>query len=297
MIGKNKICLLLCGIFALYGFYSCTNNKEVREDGFSVADNGLYYKLCQIGEGQKNPEEGDLVLLNVNYRTQKDSLFFNSRHNAWMGYFLKVDKTKKGFQNYLDAMLEGDSLVFMIDSKVFFREVFNSELPFFSKNDTIVKAEMKLMAIMDSSEMNAYNYSKLLELKENSAKEGEQILNFAKSNWKEFDSIPNKLLFKMTRSTKDSAVIAGKTVSIKYTGSFLDGRVFDNAQSSKPFDFTYGSQQQLLPGLQIALGVMHKGEIAKFILPSHLAFGEQGSSGIVPPYAPLVYEVEVVDVK
>ncbi|MDP2388113.1 MAG: FKBP-type peptidyl-prolyl cis-trans isomerase [Bacteroidota bacterium] len=296
MIGKNKIHALLCGIFALIGFYSCTK-KELREDGFSVADNGLYYKLCEIGEGQKNPEEGDLVLLNVNFRTQKDSLFFDSRHNAWMGYFLKVDNSKRGFQSYLDAMLEGDSLVFMVNSKVFFREVFDSELPFFSKNDTIVKAEIRLMAIMDSSEMNAYNYSKLLELKENSVNEGEQILNFAKANWKEFDSIPEQLLFKKLISTKDSSVIEGKTVSIKYTGFFLDGRIFDNAQSSKPFDFTYGSQQQLLPGLQIALGVMHKGEIAKFILPSHLAFGEQGSSGIVPPYAPLVYEVEVVDVK
>ena len=276
--------------------YSCTN-KEVREDGFSVADNGLFYKLCEIGDGQKNPEQGDLVLLNVNFKTQKDSLFFDSRHNAWMGYFLKVDNTKKGLQGYLDAMLEGDSLVFMINNKVFFKEIFDSELPFFSKNDTIVKAEVRLMAIMDSSEMNAYNYSKLLELKENSVNEGQQILNFAKTNWKEFDSIPQHLLYKKIRSTKDSAVIAGKTVSIKYTGSFFDGRVFDNAQSSKPFDFTYGSQQQLLPGLQIALGVMHKGEIAKFILPSHLAFGEQGSSGIVPPYSSLVYEVEIVDVK
>jgi FKBP-type peptidyl-prolyl cis-trans isomerase len=50
--------------------------------------------------------------------------------------------------------------------------------------------------------------------------------------------------------------------------------------------------------MQMAIRVMRKGEIAKFILPSRLAFGEQGSSdGTIPPFCPLVYEVEIIDVK
>ncbi|HEY1040561.1 MAG TPA: FKBP-type peptidyl-prolyl cis-trans isomerase [Bacteroidia bacterium] len=280
----------------IFLFASC-GNKEELTNGYSRAESGFYYKLCSIGDGQKNPEQGDLLLLNVNYKTQKDSVFFDSKHNSWMGYFLVVDKSKKGFQSYMDGMLEGDSLIFLVDRNIFFKEIFNTEVPYFSQKDSVVKAELKLVAIMDSTEMELYKHSRAIEVRENSANESEQILKFAKTNWKQYDSIPQHLLFKMIRTTSDSAVVEGKSVSMKYTGYFLDGRVFDNAQSFKTFDFTYGSQQQLLPGLQIALGVMHKGEIAKFILPSHLAFGELGSSGIVPPYSPLLYEVEIVDVK
>ena len=47
-----------------------------------------------------------------------------------------------------------------------------------------------------------------------------------------------------------------------------------------------------------ALYKLKKGEKAKIILPSQLAFGDQGSSnGVIPPYTPLVYQIEIIDIK
>jgi FKBP-type peptidyl-prolyl cis-trans isomerase len=285
---------LLCFLFLL----SCTHDMK-RADGFSVTEDQLYYKLCKIGDGQAHPSKGDVLLLSVCYKTQKDSVFFDSRHNAWMGYFITVGSgaDKQCFKSYFGNMNEGDSLVFLVKPRAFYKELFDAETPWFSAKDTVVKAEVKLIAIMDSSEMDLYKQGRFVELRENMAMEAAHILNYAKNNWKEFDSIPESILFKKTRITSDSTVAEGKQVSLRYTGYFLDGRIFDNAQSVKTFDFTYGSQQQLLPGLQTALGVMRRGEIAKIILPSQLAYGELGSGTIVPPYSPLLYEVEIVDVK
>ncbi|MBQ5814479.1 MAG: FKBP-type peptidyl-prolyl cis-trans isomerase, partial [Flavobacteriales bacterium] len=42
---------------------------------------------------------------------------------------------------------------------------------------------------------------------------------------------------------------------------------------------------------------MHKGEKVTVILPPHLAYGEWGAGGIIPPNATLVFEIEVLDVK
>jgi FKBP-type peptidyl-prolyl cis-trans isomerase len=293
----KRTCLLF-SLLCLLFLFSCTRDTE-RPDGFSTTEDQLYYKLCGIGDGQAHPEKGDMLLLSVCYRTQKDSVFFDSRHNAWMGYFLAVSPNadKHCFNSYFGKMNEGDSLVFLMKPAAFFKELFDTEAPWFSAKDSIVKAEVKLIAIMDSVEMDLYKQSRLVEIRENMALETAQILNYAKTNWKEFDSIPGSIVFKKMRVTGDSAITEGKQVSLRYTGYFLDGRVFDNAQSSKTFDFTYGSQQQLLPGLQVALGIMRRGEIAKIILPSQLAYGELGSGNIVPPYSPLLYEVEIVDVK
>lgn len=285
--------------FALTSFIVSCKNSNVREDGYSVTADKLYYKLCKIGEGELHPENGDLVLLSVCYRTQKDSVFFNSRQNAWLGYFIPVKKDADPmcFSSYLSSMNEGDSMCFMVRAGSFFKDIFNSNIPEFIGNDSIVKAEVKLIAVMDSSEMNLYKSGRITELKEKLLNEPEVLLNYAKSNWKEYDSIPESIYFKKTRFTKDTAITEGKLVSLRYTGYFLDGRIFDNAQSSKTFDFTYGSQEQLLPGLQTALAVMRRGEIAKIIVPSQLAYGELGSGNIVPPFEPLLFEIEIVDVK
>jgi FKBP-type peptidyl-prolyl cis-trans isomerase len=50
-----------------------------------------------------------------------------------------------------------------------------------------------------------------------------------------------------------------------------------------------------IPGWDEGLLLLNKGARATFIMPSALAYGEQGFASI-PPYTPLVFEIEVVDV-
>jgi len=82
-----------------------------------------------------------------------------------------------------------------------------------------------------------------------------------------------------------------------YKGYFLDGTLIDYTPNNWAFEFVLGQEGQLIDGLQLALYKLKKGEKAKIILPSPLAFGEKGSSnGAVPPYTPLVYQIEIVDI-
>ena len=85
----------------------------------------------------------------------------------------------------------------------------------------------------------------------------------------------------------------GTAVSIQYKGSFLSGEVFNNTIGTKQFlDFYIGQEMQVLKGIEEALLLMRDGEKMALLLPSWLAFGEDGNStGIIPPNTPVYYEL------
>lgn len=88
----------------------------------------------------------------------------------------------------------------------------------------------------------------------------------------------------------------GDLIAIAYQGEYLTGRFLE--KSPEKFEFTVGTPDQLLKGLNYVITRLKLGENAKIILPSRLAFGENGSSnGMVPPYTPLVYELEILEHK
>jgi FKBP-type peptidyl-prolyl cis-trans isomerase len=94
-------------------------------------------------------------------------------------------------------------------------------------------------------------------------------------------------------------VAVGDTVLIHYEGYFLNGNFFDSThQRNEPLQFVYGQQWQVIGGLEKAIGKMHEGDKALVIIPSEQAFGADGSvEGIVPPFTPVVFEVELINVK
>jgi FKBP-type peptidyl-prolyl cis-trans isomerase len=90
--------------------------------------------------------------------------------------------------------------------------------------------------------------------------------------------------------------MAGNKVTVKYKGSFLDGKVFDQTKEGQPdFVFNVGAKM-VIPGWDEALPMMNAGGKATFIIPSNLAYGEM-NQGPIKPYSSLVFEVELLEVK
>lgn len=91
--------------------------------------------------------------------------------------------------------------------------------------------------------------------------------------------------------------VAGKTVSVHYTGKFQDGRIFDSSVSrGEPISFKLGAGQ-VIKGWDEGIAMMKVGGKAQLIIPSDLAYGERGAGGVIPPNATLVFDVELVAVK
>ena len=85
----------------------------------------------------------------------------------------------------------------------------------------------------------------------------------------------------------------GDTVTVHYTGSLLDGSVFDSSIArGAPASFKIG---QVIQGWNEALLSMKKGEKRTLIIPPELAYGESGYPGVIPPDAFLILEVELLD--
>ena len=88
----------------------------------------------------------------------------------------------------------------------------------------------------------------------------------------------------------------GDLVALTYKGEYLTGRFLE--KSPEKFELAVGTPDQLLKGLNYVISRLKLGENAKIILPSRLAFGENGSSnGMVPPFTPLVYEIKILEHK
>lgn len=91
--------------------------------------------------------------------------------------------------------------------------------------------------------------------------------------------------------------VPGDTVSVHYTGWLEDGTKFDSSlDRGEPIEFPLGVGY-VIPGWDQGLVGMKEGGRRRLTIPSHLAYGANGAGGVIPPFATLVFEVNLVRVQ
>jgi len=86
-------------------------------------------------------------------------------------------------------------------------------------------------------------------------------------------------------------------VTFDIIGKFLnDSEFYSSKTEGQPLGILIG-QNMVVAGLEEGLRLLNKGGEATLYIPSHLAYGEEGSGSLIPPNTVLVYEVEVLSVK
>ncbi|WP_417912275.1 peptidylprolyl isomerase [Candidatus Electronema sp. TJ] len=129
------------------------------------------------------------------------------------------------------------------------------------------------------------------------AAEGQKkIMQLISKRWPSVQSNKEGLRWVVTKAGQGATPAPGARISVHYTGRLLENdRKFDSSYDrGEPIQFEVGSGQ-VIPGWDMGLISMKKGEQRTLIIPPNLAYGERGAGGgIIPPNAWLVFDVELV---
>ncbi|WP_353134575.1 FKBP-type peptidyl-prolyl cis-trans isomerase [Pseudopedobacter sp.] len=298
--------ILIMSMAAL-GFAAC-------QGGFEKGPAGLEYKIHTHAAGD-SIKEGDFISLNIIAKTDADSVLYNSYEMGRASQTFVPKPMYDGDLFYAIMKLsKGDSATIKID--IDSAEKKGQPRPQGIKGKYIIYT-LKVEDIIKKDTTNEQAFEQKIQdfFKTEGEKmqkaEAPKIEKYISSNKLEAKKLPSGLQIVTEKEGTGVQPKVGDTVKVHYTGKLTSGKVFDTsiAETAKksgiynpgrePYstlDLAIG-QGNVIPGFDEGVLTMKKGGKSIFIIPSNLAYGEHGmQGGMIGPYTPLVFEIELVDV-
>ena len=270
----NKFRFLSCSLFILlYVLFSSCGSSPY--PGYRKVSDRSYLKLISFSGSERKIKMGDVIQFDLVIEDSAGSMIFYGRDTMTI--------RDKVMQDHLLELSDGDSAIFVERRS----STWTGHEP---------KAHIKIVKVQTREEYLAEqkHIAEVGDVEESKVRNA--YLDEIRKKGEQPEEAENGLyVVKLEKGNGDS-VKAGNIIVISYKGFFTDGRQFDATR--EPLEFVYGTEMQVLEGMHKALARMREGDKSKIIIPSHFAYGEKGSTtGIVPPFTTLVYEVKVEKVK
>ena len=283
----SKIMLAVLAVACVFSFNACSKYKGFKQD----KETGIYYKFYVQNKDSVQAQTGDAVSL-MYQLALKDSILVPMMP---IQELVQESFYKGDVYAAIRMMHVGDSATFILDADTFFHYM-GGENPFddkelyftFKMTELMPKAEVDAMMKAQEDQYNAY-------IEQARAAEDSTMREYIAKNKIKVAPTASGLYFISKKAGKGAQAVAGQKVAVHYTGKLLDGTKFDSSYDrNEPIEFMLG-QGQVIPGWDEGIAMMREGEKAVLLIPSKLAYGERGNQ-VIPPCAPLVFDVELVKV-
>ncbi len=281
IVGKY-ISVLLC--FMLLGAFL------LQAQSFTTLSSDVQYRICRVGSSSKKVAERCHVRMLVTAFSQKGQKIFSE--DCWLP--IGEEPEKNSLAGSLMMLTQGDSAEFVMPARMFFSGMTNYSRAKGVQTKEPLNVHVRVLRVVEPDIVLDDDYDKFCA--DYAAYENSLIKNFRKlrTDFKQVGELWKKQE-KLGNGKKSSK--SGDVMMVAYEGRFLNGVQFDaGAKADAPFRYVRGQQWQVVKGMAVALASMSEGEKAVFIMPSKLAFGAKGLADIVPPFSPVIYEVEVLKV-
>ncbi|MDP5105043.1 peptidylprolyl isomerase [uncultured Polaribacter sp.] len=218
----------------------------------------------------KHDAPGKLAMANSGPATNGSQFYITHVPTPWLDGKHTVFGTVIDSQDVVDAVAQGDDMKVEIIRVGAEAEAFNAVEAFRTFEGSREKREAELIA-----------------------KQKELLDSVAAG----YDETASGLRYQILQKGSGKQATKGANVSVHYKGQLLDGTVFDSSYKRKqPIDFAIGVGQ-VIAGWDEGIQLLKVGDKARFVIPSHLAYGESGAGGVIPPNATLIFDVELMNVK
>lgn len=259
--------------------------------GYEKSANGLYYKFEKRNPDAQQVQMGDVLFGKLTIKLDTLTL------RASMG---KPDFFAQAVPNWEPKIYEG--LLMMHEGEV---------ATFAYEADTLVKmlggqsihpdykagSGQMIVYTIDLQRIESVEEAQKQQEAEMKKEEPSIIRNYVKQNNIKVKPNANGLYIIVNEKGTGEKVANGKEVTVHYTGRLLDGTVFDSSvERGQPFSFKIGAGQ-VIQGWDKGLLGQTVGSKLQLIIPSKMGYGERGAGGHIPPYTPLVFDVEIISVK
>ncbi len=266
---------------------------EARNITVEPESSGLYFISVDEGTGGK-PERNHWVIFRYTAKTINDNVFDTTDetvariNNIYSSSVIYGDKRMMiesvniaGVREGLTMMKEGGIAKLIIPSHLGYGSSRVGILPPYSS--LIYDIEL-IKVITDPA---AYE-KEIIE---------KYIAMYADSTHLEVKEMESGLFYiEITEGTGDKFPEEDDYVSVYYKGTLTDGRVFDSNIGGPSFDFTIGAGRTIM-GFEEGIRLMKTEGKSRLVVPSSLGYGAVGSGDLIPGFTPLVFDVELTDIR
>ena len=274
---------------------ACGPKSEI--EGFTRSKTGLHYKFITENNKGEQVKVGDVLFCEcVTYLDDKE--LGSVSGNPEPLFKVTDDNAFNGCLNEgLMMMHVGDEAIFAVKADSLSHQGMRMPQAYQSGQNQTIRFKIKLHSVKSEEQMRK-EFEAEMESRKNSEKAA--LEQYIAENGIKQPSTAEGLYIIPIKKGNGPQVEEWKSITVTYTGRFLDGSVFEtsdkneSADAHDPITYTVG-EQAMIKGWDIAIKTMRQGDKARVIIPSDYAYG--AGNGSIPPYSTLVFDIEVLSVK